>query len=83
MPMAALVCFCKTAIFLCGAAVKLRMPLSALQWLCRCELSSPVVERVRYRRYWYPGETKQGWRRDGNPEGQQCLWRLCFVFKES
>ena len=43
MPMAALVCFCKTAIFLCGAAVKLIMPLSALQWLCRCELSSPVV----------------------------------------
>ena len=43
MPMAALVCFCKTAIFLCGDAVKLRMHISALQWLCGCELSSPVV----------------------------------------
>ena len=84
MPLAALVCFCETTIFLCGTDdVKLRLPLSALHWLCTSELSSPVVGRVRYMRYWYPGETKQGWRRDGNPEGQQCLWRLYFVFEES
>ena len=44
MPMAALVCFCETAISLCGTdAVKLRLPLSALHWLCKSELSSRVV----------------------------------------
>ena len=43
MPMAAVVCFCKTAIFLCGDAVKFRMHISALQWVCRYQLSRPVV----------------------------------------
>ena len=45
MPMVALVCFWEFAVFLCGAsAVNLRLPTSALHWLCRCHTSYLVLK---------------------------------------